>query len=49
MLRKRPWLWIVFAFVVLITVWFFFIKIAVENQPETVPLVKERGNDHAGR
>lgn len=47
MLRKHPWIWIVFAFIVLITVWFFFIRIAIENQPESVPLVKERRGDNA--
>ena len=35
---KRPWIWIVFAFVVLITAWSIFINIAINHQPEKVPL-----------
>lgn len=48
MLRKRPWLWIVFAFAVLITAWIFFIRIALENQPESLPLVEERRDSDGG-
>ena len=48
MLRKHPWLWIVFAFIVLITVWVFFLRIAIKNQPESVPLVNERSAENAG-
>jgi len=36
LLRKRPWLWIVLAFVLLIAAWAVLITIAVNNQPERV-------------
>lgn len=35
-LKKRPWLYIVFAFVILIAIWTKFIMIAVKNQPEKI-------------
>ncbi|WP_166442783.1 hypothetical protein [Phragmitibacter flavus] len=37
-ISNKPWLWIVLAFLVLITVWTCFITIAVNNQPEKIPL-----------
>ena len=37
-LTKRPWLLIVLAFVILISVWTAFIMLAVKNQPAKVPL-----------
>ncbi|CAN5433222.1 hypothetical protein BH23VER1_BH23VER1_03220 [soil metagenome] len=37
------WTPIVRAFVVLISVWVVFIKIALENQPESVPLESAAG------
>jgi multidrug efflux pump subunit AcrB len=37
-IKKRPWLLIVAAFLVLIAGWAAFINLAVKNQPETVPL-----------
>lgn len=37
-LRKRPWLWIVFAFLLLFVGWGALLKIARENQPATVEL-----------
>ncbi len=38
-LARRPWLWIVAAFVVLFSAWTVFIIVALKHQPETVPLV----------
>jgi len=35
-LKKRPWMWIVFAFIVLIAIWTKFIMLAVNNQPEKI-------------
>ncbi|WP_395736735.1 hypothetical protein [Prosthecobacter sp.] len=35
---QRPWLWVVFAFVVLISAWSALFYIALNNQPEAVPL-----------
>ncbi|MEM7146016.1 MAG: hypothetical protein AAF591_12840 [Verrucomicrobiota bacterium] len=37
-MKSRPWLYIVFAFVLLITVWTVFITIALKNQPASIPL-----------
>ncbi|WP_395745374.1 hypothetical protein [Prosthecobacter sp.] len=37
-LARRPWLWVVFAFVVLISAWSTLFYIALHNQPEVVPL-----------
>ncbi len=34
----RPWLWVVLAFVVLISAWSVLVYIALNNQPEVVPL-----------
>ena len=38
LMRKKPWLWIVLAFVVLIAAWSVLISIAVNNQPEKIPV-----------
>jgi len=38
LISKRPWLLIVFAFIVLISGWVFLLKLAARNQPETVPI-----------
>lgn len=35
-LRKRPWLFVVAAFVLLITAWTILITIAVKNRPDEV-------------
>lgn len=37
--RDRPWIWIVFAFVVLITGWLFLLKLAGEKRPESVEII----------
>lgn len=34
--KKRPWLWVVVAFVVLIGAWTTLITIALKNQPEVI-------------
>ncbi|MDF1657712.1 MAG: hypothetical protein P1U58_08870 [Verrucomicrobiales bacterium] len=36
--RDRPWIWIVFAFVVLITGWVFLLRLAGEKRPESVEI-----------
>ncbi len=46
-LKKRPWLWIVLAFVVLITAWVFLLRLAIQTQPESVPL-QTRSTQDAG-
>jgi len=38
LLRKRPWLWIVFAFVILIASWTVLLKIAIDRRPANVEL-----------
>ncbi len=35
-LRSRPWLWIVFAFVILIASWIVLLKIASEHRPASI-------------
>lgn len=37
-IRKRPWLFIWVAFVILIGAWALLITVAVRNAPENVPL-----------
>lgn len=37
-LKKRPWLWIVLAFISLIGAWSALITIALKNQPEKIPV-----------
>lgn len=37
-LRNRPWLWIVFAFTVLIAGWIVLLKIATEHRPANVEI-----------
>lgn len=37
-LRDRPWIWIILAFVVLITAWTILLKIAGERRPASVEL-----------
>lgn len=42
MFRKRPWLLIVVAFVLLIGAWTSLILVASRNVPEVVPLENDR-------
>ncbi len=35
---RRPWLWVVLAFVMLLSAWSVLFYIALNNQPEIVPL-----------
>lgn len=37
-IARRPWLWVVLAFVVLLSAWGVLFYIAIKNQPEVVPL-----------
>lgn len=48
-LAERPWLFIVAAFLLLVTVWTGFIYVAVTNGPVTVPLDATTASIHAGR
>ena len=36
--RSRPWLWVVFAFVLLFSAWTALFYIAIQNQPEVIPM-----------
>ena len=36
--RKRPWIWIYVAFLVLFGAWTTLFTIAYKNQPEQIPL-----------
>ena len=38
-IASRPWLWVVLAFVLLLSAWSALFYIALEHQPESVPLV----------
>lgn len=44
-LRKRPWLFVVAAFVLLITAWTILITIAVNNRPADAPNPLNSGPD----
>ncbi len=44
-LRDRPWIWIIVAFVVLITAWTILLKIAGERQPDTVEIYQQPAPD----
>ena len=44
-MKKRPWLIVVFAFVLLISAWSVLVYIAVNNTPETIKLETERSED----
>jgi len=46
-LKKRPWLWVILAFVILISAWTAFITIAVNNQPELIDIHDTQTNDEA--
>lgn len=35
-LRKRPWLWIVLVFLILIASWIFLIQLAREHAPQPI-------------
>lgn len=37
-LRDRPWIWIIFAFVILITSWAILLKVAGEKKPASVEI-----------
>lgn len=45
-LKKKPWLWIVLAFILLIAAWAVLITIAVNNQPESIE-VEPKGEPEA--
>ena len=36
---KRPWLYVVIAFMIMFTAWGFMFTLAIKHRPETVPLV----------
>lgn len=42
---KRPWILVVVAFIVLISAWSIFFYIALNNQPEKIPLQHEVAKD----
>jgi hypothetical protein len=48
-LAERPWLFIVVAFLMLVSVWTAFIYLAVTNGPMTVPLDSTTASIHANR
>ena len=44
-LQQRPWLWIVFAFLVLIASWIVLMNIAIEHRPAEVELAAPPDHD----
>lgn len=34
--RKRPWIWIIIAFVILITGWIFLLRLSITHRPESI-------------
>jgi hypothetical protein len=44
---RRPWLWIVGAFAVLMCIWAAMVTIAVRNVPQNVPLIERSAAPHA--
>ncbi|MEM6916136.1 MAG: hypothetical protein AAF491_06170 [Verrucomicrobiota bacterium] len=36
--RDRPWIWIVFAFAILITGWVYLLRLANEKRPDSVEI-----------
>jgi hypothetical protein len=47
-ISKRPWLWVIAAFLALITAWTILITIASKNKPADVPVITmpAKGADH---
>lgn len=41
-LNRHPWLYIVLAFVLLISAWSALITLAVKNSPETIEVMQQR-------
>lgn len=39
-ITKRPWIWIILTFVLLIAAWTVLIKVAMNNQPEVIPVIR---------
>jgi hypothetical protein len=36
--HDRPWIWVIFAFIVLIIAWSLLLRVAIEKRPEAIPL-----------
>ncbi len=45
-LRQRPWLWIVFAFALLIASWVVLLRLAATHRPATVDLNPAPSHEH---
>lgn len=43
---KHPWIWIVLFFVFFILLWVWFIRMAVDNAPPTVPSAHGQAAPH---
>ncbi len=35
-LKKRPWIWVIIAFVILITAWVFLLRLSITHRPESI-------------
>ncbi|MDF1863004.1 MAG: hypothetical protein P1U87_22495 [Verrucomicrobiales bacterium] len=38
-LQKRPWIWVVVAFTILIGGWIFLLRLAAEHRPDSVEII----------
>mgnify|MGYP001797849874 CR=1 FL=1 len=45
--RQRPWIWIVFAFIILITGWVFLLRLAGEKRPDSVEIITIERHDES--
>lgn len=46
--KKRPWIWIVIAFAILIAGWVFLLRLASENRPQSVEIITIETDDEPG-
>lgn len=46
-LKKRPWILVCIAFAILFTAWGILFSIALDNQPEKIPLEHLESNESA--
>lgn len=36
--KKRPWIWVIIAFIILMTGWAFLLRLSITHLPESIPL-----------
>ncbi|MDF1737653.1 MAG: hypothetical protein P1U86_00735 [Verrucomicrobiales bacterium] len=35
--QKRPWIWVIVAFIILMTGWAFLLRLSITHLPESIP------------